>query len=809
TRLFEIEDVTAAPLELKALDATEIGSLLRAAGGPAATLAEHLDFTTKVHEVSLGDPFYLHFLVQDIQDGLITPENIADHPNGLDKYLENWWTQLTNDIDITTPELYDLLGILSVAKGRLLPKDFGDISSQLRRGGLLKRELSGKLRRYLVGDQQRGYAIAHARLGKYLVEQQFESEVQEYRRQVLDFCSRWQQHRSAYALTYYAQHLVEAIERSDRPERSEHTQRLVDVTGDPAFQQAHIDVLNDLLALQADLLRSLNGAVANQGQQTIRLVVKSALALENFRTRELRPEAVFELMRQQNLEAARSRLALFDVEPGWQQAALLAIAWLAGVHDIASARTLLQEVQPGRPHGEPLGTLWDWVNADLNNTAPPQPALERLPAIQEVRVAVERMKGSGDVELLGSAAAGGLPPAAELQGEQGYLAREDGPLLVAFAFAQPQEGNEYFDQYVAMHTGYSYTYYRQRSLWLLLDAVVRHPSAEWVRGAVEKLVVSALAGSRSDFREALPITIRALQARQTGRAQELDTYIGMALARAEELTWGGRGTGDVTGEHKRRLAAIAEALARLLDRQAGTHQLLDRAINLPYGFAGYGAPAYLSLAESMLISGPTATPPYQDALEHALNAAHNIQDETFCARSTARVNAMRLFWWKPGGVDDLQGTITRLHHDPSQPEFATLHFIGERYDRRADIGKLPLSPQMRGANTLQALADVHQRPLTEFQRVNRAQNWADDQVLADGTAVLVPDPGFATWLAARFAATALVEPSLMPLEAQRLIQLLVPVASNNPTTLDTVLARLLLADPATDQQTLDELQRLV
>jgi hypothetical protein len=55
-------------------------------------------------------------------------------------------------------------------------------------------------------------------------------------------------------------------------------------------------------------------------------------------------------------------------------------------------------------------------------------------------------------------------------------------------------------------------------------------------------------------------------------------------------------------------------------------------------------------------------------------------------------------------------------------------------------------------------------------------------------------------LAARFAAAVLVDPALDAVQRIEAIQALVPVAAANPTALDTVLARLLLAaspvDPA-------------
>jgi len=59
--------------------------------------------------------------------------------------------------------------------------------------------------------------------------------------------------------------------------------------------------------------------------------------------------------------------------------------------------------------------------------------------------------------------------------------------------------------------------------------------------------------------------------------------------------------------------------------------------------------------------------------------------------------------------------------------------------------------------------------------------------------VNVPDAGFAPILAARFAAEVLGRRAELAGQAAELIARLVPVAANNATALDAVLARLVLA----------------
>jgi hypothetical protein len=67
----------------------------------------------------------------------------------------------------------------------------------------------------------------------------------------------------------------------------------------------------------------------------------------------------------------------------------------------------------------------------------------------------------------------------------------------------------------------------------------------------------------------------------------------------------------------------------------------------------------------------------------------------------------------------------------------------------------------------------------------------------------MPDPGLAPQLAAHLAALVLAETALPGTEQTRLIQQLVPAAVSNPTALDTVLSRLLLAARIDDLGTLE------
>jgi hypothetical protein len=248
---------------------------------------------------------------------------------------------------------------------------------------------------------------------------------------------------------------------------------------------------------------------------------------------------------------------------------------------------------------------------------------------------------------------------------------------------------------------------------------------------------------------------------------------------------------DRWGVRKRRLGALADAIAYALHDHATAAQLVDQAAGLPFGFAGYHAPACLSLLESVQVAG--ANPGLiQDFITAARRSAHKVQDPTLCARTTARVNAADERWWSPATPLVAREVAKRLCEAPTSAEFAALHMVGEAYSERGTEGK-PLPDWMRQARSLAALSEVYQRPLSEFVRLNPSLGDNPEVELPYGTQVNVPDPRFVTMIAARIAAEALADPGLDEEQRLGIIWSLVPVAATNATALDAVLARLLLA----------------
>jgi hypothetical protein len=193
-------------------------------------------------------------------------------------------------------------------------------------------------------------------------------------------------------------------------------------------------------------------------------------------------------------------------------------------------------------------------------------------------------------------------------------------------------------------------------------------------------------------------------------------------------------------------------------------------------------------------------------VREARRAAHNIQEPTFCALRTARVNAMLARWWR-APIVDLPGVIERFVTDPLAPEFAPIHAVGEDYaERVVGPNMMPIPDVMRSAATLRQIADsVYQLPVSALQPL---QPEIDPDDVPPDRQVLIPEPAFAPILAARLSAEALVSPALSQPERCVCVRRLVPVAAEHPTVMHTVLTRLLLVTLPEESGVLDAVAEL-
>src|SRR5205085_3878639 len=90
--------------------------------------------------------------------------------------------------------------------------------------------------------------------------------------------------------------------------------RLIQLVTNSQYRARHQRDLDDLPALQRDLLEALRCAALDRDSSAVLTVTRAALELVAFRDAELRPQAVFDLAESGKVERAARRLELFDID---------------------------------------------------------------------------------------------------------------------------------------------------------------------------------------------------------------------------------------------------------------------------------------------------------------------------------------------------------------------------------------------------------------------------------------------------------------------------------------------------------------
>jgi len=207
-----------AHLPLDGLSHQEVVQVLQTAGGLAATITGDESLLAEVIRVaayparqSLGaDPFYVRILAEDLASGQLKSFEIGQQPRGLNRYLDGWWKAIK--VMAGDQPAKDLFGTLAAAQGPIFRTDMEAINTSLVDDWEVDffDEVISRVRRFVAGDDQVGYTLAHPRLQRYL---RWRLRVDRYAEKLVDYCARWPEHRSPYALAFYANHLVESSQK--------------------------------------------------------------------------------------------------------------------------------------------------------------------------------------------------------------------------------------------------------------------------------------------------------------------------------------------------------------------------------------------------------------------------------------------------------------------------------------------------------------------------------------------------------------------------------------------------------------------
>jgi hypothetical protein len=797
------------------------------AGGDPPVSPE--DFVARLVEAGEGNFMYASYVLADIAERGpdAPPLDLSDLPPSLQGWYEQFWERMSSP---QTRDWADWAGLYQPVVERLAVAREAVTADWLgaqvgRPPAEVRSRVLEPWARVLSRGRRDDWRLIHRTFGEYL-ENRLDLRDADHKVAESYVGQRWGEFDQwdAYGLRHTATHLAEAADHATGQQRHDLIAQLARLVTERGFQQAHLTKLRDPTLLQRDLDLAHRLAAKDEHQDAPFLLVPVALTQVLFHRQTLRPEVLFEAARDGEVQAAERLLDLFsaEIDADWRDAILLTVAWLAAPSAPGETARVRDQVRGARPGSPTVARLLDRLTATLDGV-PVQPAsLPPAPTPPEAAMMVARIAGSADQSLLAGSAGGyplhiGIDPhqrGGELRGEGGYLSAVDGPQLVALAAERPGDGDPLLGRYLEVHRAYGYPQYRNGSLWELLAAVLLHPAQDWVRDWLARIGLVVLAApNRGEFLEGLEIVVMALQANagDAAAAHELAARRDAAVQQADALPPSPvRGQGDVWGVHRRRLAALAEAYRQFPTRGAAPAELAARAVAVGPGFAGITAPACLTMAETASVAAPGDTLLVARALAAAERSAHNIQDFTFCARTTARVAAIRERWWPLPPLDppQLASVIGRLSRDRSAPEFSGMHVVGEDYQYREPPSRALMPQQMLTADTLDQLATVYQRPIEEFLRYNQERGWTPDERLPSGTRVNVPDPGFPPLIAARLSAAVLAAGPPSP-EVSAQLRHLVPVTGADVTALGTVLARLLLCSPTEDVQLLAQLRRLV
>jgi tetratricopeptide (TPR) repeat protein len=203
-------------LTLASLDERRIAALMQAAGGNVRSLSADAAAVAVIADVSDGDPFYVRYLIEDLNTTTAhSLEELKRRPPGLEAYLREWYEDLSRGLGPNPEPMQTvdmLLGLLVASKGRLLRQELAGLTklNDLWLGKALQ-----AVSRFVVGDEDSGYALCHARFQEFLAAK-LGTTVPRGRSRMIEWCL--EQHSSAalsggssatptYALRHLAQHL--------------------------------------------------------------------------------------------------------------------------------------------------------------------------------------------------------------------------------------------------------------------------------------------------------------------------------------------------------------------------------------------------------------------------------------------------------------------------------------------------------------------------------------------------------------------------------------------------------------------------
>ncbi|MDZ8026435.1 MAG: SMEK domain-containing protein [Nostoc sp. DcaGUA01] len=196
------------PILLNRLPREAIADWLKQAGeGELAIFADDIDFVKQLDEITQGFPLYLKYLTDDLihiaKQGKDVREVLAQTPKGFEKYVKQ---QLKRLDELKLPDQrWKFFALLAVAKGTLEKEDVKALT-EMRDRHLRQLQQCWQVTRWMKIAENKLYAFAHPLLGKTFANE-LGDDAEDALEALINYCSRWQNNQSRYALRHYAEHL--------------------------------------------------------------------------------------------------------------------------------------------------------------------------------------------------------------------------------------------------------------------------------------------------------------------------------------------------------------------------------------------------------------------------------------------------------------------------------------------------------------------------------------------------------------------------------------------------------------------------
>ncbi len=268
-----------------------------------ASYSQDSYFVNKLDEITGGFPLYMSFLIEDLKREAKQPTSdvwkvLSGSPGDFTKYVQEQFNRLAQMKEIQQKqEVQELFAVLSVALGALSKDDVKKVT------GLNSWKLPSlpwQATRWF-SIQQSLYSFAHPLLAQEF-QKALESEAETARKKLIDYCAKWQEHQSPYALRYYAEHLRQA----------KHWPELYELARSEAFAGAQQEKLPD----EPDLrLRTVQVALRSAAEIDNAAGMAEFLLVHARRQQQITgQETPLKALRAGNLQRAWTLADQFDME---------------------------------------------------------------------------------------------------------------------------------------------------------------------------------------------------------------------------------------------------------------------------------------------------------------------------------------------------------------------------------------------------------------------------------------------------------------------------------------------------------------